>query len=54
MNTAAMIGQPLYSDDVVLSNEQILALLNSQQQASAFEFKLDDNSNFNTYYQQPH
>lgn len=54
MNTAAMIGQPLYSDDVVLSNEQIMALLNSQQQASAFEFKLDANSNINTYYEQPH
>jgi hypothetical protein len=32
-----------------LSNEQITAILNSQQQANAFDFKLDDssfNSNF--------
>ncbi|KAI9470986.1 MAG: hypothetical protein EXX96DRAFT_586416 [Benjaminiella poitrasii] len=39
MDIAEMIGQPLYSDDVVLTNEQIMALLNTQQ---AYNFKLDD------------
>jgi hypothetical protein len=32
------------TDDIVLSNEQIMALLNSQQQAAAQNFKLDDSS----------
>ena len=41
MNIAEMIGQPLYSDDVVLTNEQIMALLNTQQ-APPFEFRLND------------
>ncbi|KAI8977266.1 hypothetical protein BDF20DRAFT_836088 [Mycotypha africana] len=45
MSMAEMIGQPLYSDDVVLTNEQIMALLQSQQQAQPFEFNLQ-NTNF--------
>ncbi|CEP08853.1 hypothetical protein [Parasitella parasitica] len=44
MNIAEMIGQPLYSDDVVLTNEQIMALLNTQQAAPPFEFKLSEAS----------
>ncbi|KAL7314399.1 hypothetical protein PS15m_005974 [Mucor circinelloides] len=42
MNVAEMIGQPLYSDDVVLTNDQIMALLNTQQTAPPFEFRLND------------
>ncbi|CAO3611601.1 unnamed protein product [Mucor fragilis] len=42
MNVAEMIGQPLYSDDVVLTNDQIMALLNTQQSAPPFEFRLND------------
>ncbi|KAI8366473.1 hypothetical protein EDC96DRAFT_508213 [Choanephora cucurbitarum] len=53
MNTAQMMGQPLYSDDVVLTNEQIMSLINSQQQATPFEFKIEENSHFNTHYH-PH
>ena len=53
MNTAQMLGQPLYSDDVVLTNEQIMSLINSQQQATPFEFKIEENSHFNTHYH-PH
>ncbi|KAI8642860.1 hypothetical protein BD408DRAFT_443063 [Parasitella parasitica] len=44
MNIAEMIGQPLYSDDVVLTNEQIMALLNTQQAAPPFEFRLNEAS----------